>query len=58
MKRTQLTNFEASTKIFRTDRKRQLVLQPCRFGRLDGSNASNGPLVGLFRLLDLNREAC
>jgi hypothetical protein len=58
LKRAQLAIFEVSAKIFRADRKRQLVLQPCWFGRLDGSKRANGRFVGLFWLLDLNREAC
>jgi hypothetical protein len=39
LKRAQLAVLQASAKIFRTDRKRQLVLQPCWFGRSDGSKA-------------------
>ena len=52
LKRAQLAIFEASAKILPTDRKRQLVLQPCGFGRLDGSKGEleleppNGRLVG------------
>jgi hypothetical protein len=51
LKRAQLAIFEASAKIFRTDRKRKLVLQSCGFGRLDGSKGelelerANGRLV-------------
>jgi hypothetical protein len=37
LKRTQPPNFEASTKIFRTDRKTPTCLTIMRFGRLDGS---------------------
>jgi hypothetical protein len=48
MKRAQLTNFEES----RRSAGRQLVVQPCGFGRLDGSKSkaelerANGWLVG------------
>jgi putative DNA primase/helicase len=46
LKRAQLAIFEASAKIFRTDRICQLVLEPCWFGRLDGSKAEQPALWG------------